>query len=119
MARDRAGIEASEPAVGIYDSVRSDTVACRLGVSCIGHLVHAHSARGGLVHREGIPGELPAPGGACHRIAGGFDLRQSACDIVASSPVAAARAHSGWAAALSNLCQLHRRVAHEAGELTK
>jgi hypothetical protein len=38
--RDRAGIEASQPAVGIDDSVPSDTVACRLGVSCIGHLVH-------------------------------------------------------------------------------
>ena len=76
MARDRAGIEAGEPAVGIYDSVPSDTVACRLGVSCIGHLVHAHSARGGLVHSEGIPGELPAPVGARHRIAGAFDLRQ-------------------------------------------
>src|SRR5260221_12600512 len=76
MARDRAGIEASEPAVGIYDSVPSDTVVCRLGVSCIGHLVHAHSARGGLLHPEGIPGELPAPVGARHRIAGAFDLRQ-------------------------------------------
>src|SRR6201992_1979285 len=119
MARDRAAIEARAPAVAIYDSVSLDTVACRLGVSCIGHLVHAHSARGGLVHREGIPGELPAPGGAGHRIAGAFDPPQSAWDILASSPVAAARAHSGWAAALSNLCQLHRRVAHEAGELTK
>src|ERR1700761_714480 len=119
MAWDHAGLEANEPAIGIHDSVPSDTVAYCLGVSCIGHLVHAHSARGGLVHREGIPGELPAPVGACHRIAGAFDLRQSACDILASSPVAAARAHSGWAAALSNLCQLHRRVAHEAGELTK
>src|SRR5260221_7072098 len=64
MARDRAGIEASEPAVGIYDSVPSDTVACRLGVSCIGHLVHAHSAPGGPLHPAGRPGELPAPGGA-------------------------------------------------------
>src|ERR1700674_2134044 len=99
-----AAIEAREPAVGIYDSVSSDTVACRLGVSCIGHLVHAHSARGGLVHREGIPGELPAPVGACHRIAGAFDLRQSACDILASSPVAAARTHSGWAASLCRIC---------------
>jgi len=44
MARHRAGIEAGEPAVGIYDNVSSDTVACRLSVSCIGHLVHAHSA---------------------------------------------------------------------------
>src|ERR1700693_1859158 len=52
MARDRAGIEAGEPAAGIYDSVPSDTVACCLGVSCIGHLVHAHGARGGLVHSE-------------------------------------------------------------------
>ena len=76
MARNRAGIEASEPALGIYDSVPSDTVAYRFGVSCIGHLIHAHSARGGLVHREGIPDELPAPVGARHRIAGAFDLRQ-------------------------------------------
>jgi hypothetical protein len=76
MARDRAGIEAGEPAAGSYDSVPADTVACRLGVSWIGHLVHAHSARGGLVHSEGIPGEPPAPVGARHRIAGAFDLRQ-------------------------------------------
>src|SRR4051794_36385053 len=40
MARDRADIETSEPAVGINDGVRSDTVARRLSVSCIGHLVH-------------------------------------------------------------------------------
>ena len=78
MARNRAGIEASEPALGIYDSVPSDTVACRFGVSCVGHLIHAHSARGGLVHREGIPDELPAPVGARHRIAGAFDLRNAA-----------------------------------------
>src|SRR5258706_7522731 len=50
MARDRAGIEASEPPVGIYDSVPADTVACRLGVSCISHLVHAYSTRGWPVH---------------------------------------------------------------------
>jgi len=76
MARDRPGVEAGEPTVGIYHSIPSDTVACRLGVSSIGHLVHADSARGGLVHSEGIPSELPAPVGARHRIAGAFDLRQ-------------------------------------------
>src|ERR1700758_5812599 len=30
----------------------------------------------GLFTTEGIPGELPAPVGARHRIAGAFDLRQ-------------------------------------------
>src|SRR5258707_13256136 len=67
MARDRAGIEASEPAVGIYDSVPSDTVACRLRVSCIGHLVHAHSARGGVLNPGRIPGGLATPSSAGHR----------------------------------------------------
>src|ERR1700732_2826802 len=53
MARDRAGIEAGEPATGSYDSVPSDTVACRLGVSWIGHLEHAHGAPGGVFHSGG------------------------------------------------------------------
>src|SRR5258707_4747388 len=75
MARDRAGIEASEPAVGIYDSVPSDTVACRLGRSCIGHLVHAHTARGGLVNPERISGELPTPVGAPPPVSRAFGPR--------------------------------------------
>src|SRR4030081_4095869 len=46
MARDCAGIEASEPAVGIHDSVPSDTVAWRLRRRLLGYFVHSPSAPG-------------------------------------------------------------------------
>src|SRR5258708_15115397 len=64
MARDRAGIEASEPAVSIYDSVPSDTVACRLRVSFIGHLGPALSARGRAGTRAWGPGGTSWPAGS-------------------------------------------------------
>lgn len=70
VARDRADIEAGEPAAAIRDRVAADTEPDSLGVGRIGHLVEADGAGGGLVKREGIEAQSPAPVGARDRIAG-------------------------------------------------
>jgi len=76
MARDHAGIEAGIPAAGIGDRVVPDAESCSLGVGAVQHLVEADRAGGGLVNRERIEAQSPAPVGARHRIAAALDLRQ-------------------------------------------
>src|SRR4030081_2192395 len=48
MARERAGIEASEPRGGIYGRGSSDSVAWRLGARSICHLGHSPQPPGGV-----------------------------------------------------------------------
>jgi hypothetical protein len=76
VAWHRAGIEAVEPAIGVDDGVPADAITGGLGVSRVGHLIEADGARGGLVHRGGVPSEPPAPIGTCDWITGALDLRQ-------------------------------------------
>ena len=75
VAGKHAGIEPCEPAV-IDDDVIVDACIARIGKGCVGHLVHADGARCGLVHRQRVPGQAPAPVGARQRIARSFHLRQ-------------------------------------------
>jgi Glutathione S-transferase, N-terminal domain len=43
-------------------------IVSRHGEGCVGHLIHADTARGRLVDREGVPGQLPPPIGARDRL---------------------------------------------------
>src|SRR5437762_6134760 len=43
-------------------------ICSRLGEGCVGHLIHADGARGGLIDRERIPAQAPPPIGPCYRI---------------------------------------------------
>jgi hypothetical protein len=76
MARDHADGEGGEPAAAIHDDVVADAGLSRLGVGRIDGLEQADGAGGGLVDRERIEAPLPAPIGACQRIAAALDLRQ-------------------------------------------
>jgi hypothetical protein len=54
----------------------ADTIRSCLSEGCVGHLVHADGARGGLIDREGVPGQAPPPIGPGDRITGTLDLRE-------------------------------------------
>src|SRR6266478_1229586 len=76
VARHDASIKPIEPAAVLHDSVLADAISSCFGEGCVGHLVHADGARGGLIDRERIPSQAPPPIGSCCRIARTLDLRQ-------------------------------------------
>ncbi len=81
VAGHDARVQAVEPARShrvprspLDHGVIMDAIALRFAERSIGNLVHADRARCRAVQLERIPGQLPAPGRAGHRIAGAFDL---------------------------------------------
>ena len=76
VARQGASIKSIEPAAVLHDRVVEDAISPCFGEGCVGHLVHADGARGGLIDRERIPSQAPPPIGSCYRIARTLDLRQ-------------------------------------------
>src|SRR5882672_2916648 len=76
VARHDASIKRIEPAAVLHDSVVADAISSCFGEGCVGHLVHADGARGGLIDRERIPSQAPPPIGSCYRIPRTLDLRQ-------------------------------------------
>src|SRR5258705_1486496 len=50
VARHDASIKPIEPAAVLHDSVVADAISSCFGEGCIGHLVHADGARGGVVN---------------------------------------------------------------------
>src|ERR1700757_22502 len=80
VARHDASIKPIEPAAFLHDSVVADAISSCFGEGCVGHLVHADGARGGLIDRERIPSQAPPPIRSCYRIA-----RPSTCARAASS----------------------------------
>src|SRR5580704_2070553 len=75
VARHDASIKPTEPAA-VLNGMVANAISSRFGEDCVGHLVHADGARGGLIDREKIPGQAPPPIGSCYRITRTLDLRE-------------------------------------------